>query len=66
MLQSSECTAYWSLRLVGLQIAHEVQGLQHLIHLTLALLRADSPAEEVPPLPVCYLLPVALLQQGIT
>ena len=52
--------------LVGLQVAHEVQGLQHIVHLPLALLRTRCWAEKGLALPVCYLLPVALLQQSIS
>lgn len=51
--------------LVWLQVAHEVQRFEHLIHLALALLCAAGSAEEGVLLVVSYLLPVALLQQSI-
>ena len=57
--------AHGGLGLVQLQVAHEVQRLQHLIHLPLALLCAAGSAEESVLLVISYLLPVALLQQGI-
>lgn len=58
--------AHRGLGLVWLQVAHEVQRLQHLIHLPLALLCAAGSAEEGVLLVISYLLPVALLQQSIT
>ena len=57
--------AHRGLVLVWLQVAHEVQCLQHLIHLPLALLCAAGSAEEGVLLVISYLLPVALLQQSI-
>ena len=58
--------AYRMLGLVRLQIAHEVQSFQHLVHLALAALAAGCLAEATLALLVSNLLPVALLQQGLT
>ena len=57
--------AHRGLGLVRLQVAHEVQRLEHLIHLLLALLCAAGFAEEGVLLVIRYLPPVALLQQSI-
>ena len=57
--------AHRGLGLVWLQVAHEVQRLEHLIHLLLALLCAAGFAEKGVLLVIRYLLPVALLQQSI-
>ena len=57
-------TTHRILRLIRLQIAHEVQRFQHLIYLALALLRCCRPPEESLLLSICYLLPVAALQQA--
>ena len=56
--------AHRSLRLIRLEIAHEVQRFQHLIYLALALLCCCSPPKESLLLGICYLLPVAALQQA--
>ena len=56
--------AHRILRLIRLQIAHEVQRFQHLVYLALALLCCCSPSEEALLLGICYLLPVAALQQA--
>ena len=57
--------AHQRLGLVLLEVAHEVQGLQHVIYLALALLGAAAAAEVGAPLLLSYLLPVTLLQQRI-
>ena len=56
--------AHWGLGLIWLQVAHEVQGLQHVLQLTFALLGRGSRSKEGAALCIGNLPPVTALQQG--